>query len=163
MSLSDVLNIATSGLSVAQAQVSATSDNIANVNTVGYARKVVTQSETVVDGRGLGVHIDNIQSAYNAFLQKASLAANSQAGQTAVVSNFLNQAQQMFGDPSSATSFFGGLDKVSSAFSAASATPSSSLSRTDALNAINSFLTSATNLSTNLSSLREEANKYEVE
>ncbi|MEI9892092.1 MAG: flagellar basal body protein [Caulobacteraceae bacterium] len=39
MSISDVLNIATSGLSVAQAQVSATSDNIANVNTVGYARK----------------------------------------------------------------------------------------------------------------------------
>lgn len=159
MSISDVLNIATSGLTVAQSQVSATSDNIANVNTTGYARKVVTQSETVVDGRGLGVHIDNIKSAYNAFLQKASLSANAQAGQTQVVTNFLNQAQQMFGDPSSTTSFFGGLDSVYSAFSAASDTPSSSLSRTDAINSVNNFLTSADNLSTNLSSLRDQANQ----
>ncbi len=88
--------------------------------------KVVTQSETVVDGRGLGVRIDSIQSAYNAFLQKASLAANSQGGQSQVISDFLNQAQQMFGDPSSSTSFFAGLDNVYSAFSAASDTPSSS-------------------------------------
>src|SRR6516165_1510752 len=105
-SLNDVLNIAVSGLGTAQSQVSATSDNIANVNTVGYTRKVVTQAETVVDGRGLGVHIDAIQSAYNAFLQKATLQAASQSGQTSVVSNFINQAQQMFGDPSSPTSFF---------------------------------------------------------
>jgi flagellar hook-associated protein 1 FlgK len=159
MSISDILNIATSGLSVAQTQVSATSDNIANVNTTGYARKIVNQSETVVDGRGLGVHIDSVQSAYNAFLQKASLAANSQASQTAVVSNFLTQAQQMFGDPSSTNSFFGGLDNVYSALSAASDTPSSTLSRTQALNALNNFLTSASNLSTNLSGLRDQANQ----
>src|SRR3569833_70179 len=125
MSISDILNIATSGLTVAQQQVSATSDNIANVNTTGYARKVVNQSETVVDGRGLGVHIDSIQSAYSAFLQKASLNASSQASQTSVVSNFLGQAQQMFGDPSAANSFFGGLNSVYTALSAAADTPSS--------------------------------------
>jgi flagellar hook-associated protein 1 FlgK len=158
-SLNDVLNIAVSGLGTAQSQVSATSDNIANVNTVGYTRKVVTQAETVVDGRGLGVHIDAIQSAYNAFLQKATLQAASQSGQTSVVSNFINQAQQMFGDPSSPTSFFAGLDNVYSALSSASDTPSSSLSRTDVLNAVNDFLTSASNLSTNLSGLRDQANQ----
>jgi len=158
-SINDVLNIATSGLSVAQSQVSATSDNIANVNTAGYSRKVVTQSENVVDGRGLGVRIDSIQSAYNAFLQKASLAATAQSGQTSVMSTFLNQAQQMFGDPSSPSSFFAGLDNVYSAFSAASDTPSSSLSRTDALNAVNKFLSSADNLSNNLSGLRDQANQ----
>ena len=158
-SLNDVLNIAVSGLSTAQSQVSATSNNIANVNTAGYTREVVTQSETVVDGRGLGVHIDAIQSAYNAFLQKASMQATSQSGQTSVVSDFLNQAQQMFGDPSSATSFFAGLDNVYSALSSASDTPSSSLSRTDVLNSVNDFLTSANNLSNNLSGLRDQANQ----
>ena len=158
-SLNDVLNIAVSGLSTAQSQVSAASNNIANVNTAGYTREVVTQSETVVDGRGLGVHIDAIQSAYNAFLQKASMQATSQSGQTSVVSDFLNQAQQMFGDPSSATSFFAGLDNVYSALSSASDTPSSSLSRTDVLNSVNDFLTSANNLSNNLSGLRDQANQ----
>jgi flagellar hook-associated protein 1 FlgK len=158
-SINDILNIATSGLSTAQAQVSATSDNIANVNTAGYSRKVINQSETVVDGRGLGVHIDTIQSAYDAFMQKASMGASAQTGSAQVVSDFLNQAQQMFGDPSSPQSFFAGLDNVYSAFSAAADTPSSSLARTDALNAVNDFLTGANSLSANLSGLRDEANQ----
>jgi len=158
-SISSMLNIATSGLSVAQSQVSATSDNIANVNTVGYNRKVVTQSETVIGGAGAGVHIDSIQDAYNSFLEKASLGATAQAGQTSVVSNFLNQAQQMFGDPSGKTSFFSNLDNVYSAFSTASATPASSLAQTNALNALNTFLSSATSLSNNLSGLVNQANQ----
>ncbi len=158
-SLNDILNIATSGLQTAQAQVSATSDNIANVNTAGYARKVVTQSETVVAGRGLGVHINTIQSAYNAFTQKASMSASAQNGSASVVSSFLNQAQQLFGDPSSSTSFFSNLDSVYSALSSAADTPSSSLSRTNVLNAVNNFLSSANNLSGTLSSLRDQANQ----
>jgi flagellar hook-associated protein 1 FlgK len=158
MSISDVLNIATSGLTTAQAQVAATSDNIANVNTVGFARKVVSQSETIVDGKGLGVHIDAITRASNAFLQKASLLAASQSSQASVVSDFMDRAQQMFGDPSSSTSFFAGLDSLYSAFSSASDTPSSSLSRTGALSAVSDFLKSSSNLSTNLSNLRDDAN-----
>ena len=158
MSISDVLNIATSGLTTAQAQVSATSDNIANINTPGYARKVVNQSESIVDGKGLGVHIDSITRAANTFLQKASLQASSQSGQTSVISDFLDQAQQLFGNPSDSTSYFAGLDSLYSTFSAASDTPSSSLSRTGALNAVNDFLNSSSNLSASLSSLRDEAN-----
>src|SRR5437763_726249 len=111
-SINDILNIATSGLSTAQAQVSATSDNITNVNTVGYARKVISQSETVVDGRGLGSHIDAIQSAYDVFMQKASMGAQAGSSSAQIMSDFLNQAQQMFGDPSSPQSFFSGLDNL---------------------------------------------------
>jgi flagellar hook-associated protein 1 FlgK len=158
-SLNDVLNISSAALGTAQSQVTVTSNNIANVNTVGYSREIVTQSPVVVDGRGLGVHIDAIRSAMNIFLDKAAQQATSQSGQTSVLSNFLNQAQQMFGDPSSSTSFFAGLDTLYSALSAASDTPSSSLSRTDALNAVSDFLTSADNLSTNLSGLRDQANQ----
>src|ERR1700744_1774220 len=158
-SLRALLNIATSGLSVAQSEVSATSDNIANVNTVGYNRKVVTQSETVIGGQGAGVHVNSIQDAYNTFLEKASLSAQSQAGQTSVVANFLSQAQQMFGDPSSSTSFFGNLDNVYSAFASAAATPSSSLAQTNALNSLNTFLSSANSLSNNLSGLVSQANQ----
>ena len=158
-SINDILGIATSGLATAQAQVGAASDNITNVNTVGYARKVISQSETVVDGRGLGVHIDTIQSAYDAFMQKASMGAQSQSASAQVVSDFLGQAQQLFGDPSSPQSFFSGLDNVFSAFSAAADTPSSSLTRTDALNSVNDFLNTANSLSVNLSSLRDEANQ----
>ncbi|HEY4029462.1 MAG TPA: flagellar hook-associated protein FlgK [Caulobacteraceae bacterium] len=158
-SLNDVLNIATSGLSTAQSQITVTSNNITNVNTPGYTREVVTQSPIVVEGRGLGVQIDSIQSAANTFLDKASQLATAQSGQTSVISSFLDQAQQMFGDPSSSTSFFSGLDNLYSALSSASDTPSSSLSRSGVLNAVNTFLTSANSLSTNLSGLRDQANQ----
>ncbi len=53
-SISDVLNIATSGLQTAQSLVKVTSDNIANVNTPGYARKIGTQSEIVAGGDATG-------------------------------------------------------------------------------------------------------------
>jgi flagellar hook-associated protein 1 len=158
-SLNDVLNISSAALGTAQSQVTVTSNNIANVNTVGYSREVVSQSPTVVDGRGLGVHIDSIRSAMDVFLDKASQQATSQSGQTSVLSTFLNQAQQMFGDPSSPSSFFAGLDNVYSALSAASDTPSSSLSRTGVLNAVTDFLNKSNALSTSLSGLRDRANQ----
>jgi flagellar hook-associated protein 1 FlgK len=158
-SLNDVLNISSAALGTAQSQVTVTSNNIANVNTVGYSREVVSQSPTVVDGRGLGAHIDSIRSAMNVFLDKAAQQATAQSGQTSVLSNFLNQAQQMFGDPSSPSSFFAGLDNVYSALSAAADTPSSSLSRTGVLNAISDFLTKSNALSTSLSGLRDQANQ----
>ncbi len=158
-SLSDVLNIATSALSTAQSQVSATSDNIANVNTIGYARKIVTQSETVIGGQGMGVHVDTITAAANAFLQKASLNASSASGSAAALSSFMNQAEQLFGDPSSSTNFFSGLDTVFSAFSSASDTPSSALSRSGALSSVSDFLNNADSVSTSLSGLADQANQ----
>ena len=99
-SINDVLSIATSGLRTAQSLVSVTSDNIANVNTPGYARKVASQSEIVANGAGAGVQIDGIVRAANQFLQTASLQANSQSRQASVNSSYLDQAQALFGDPS---------------------------------------------------------------
>ena len=158
-SLSDVLNIATSGLQTAQTLVSVTSDNIANVNTPGYARKVATQQEIVAGGAGDGVKVATITRAANQFLQAASLSATSSSSSASVISNFMDQAQALFGDPSSDTSFFSGLDSVYSAFAAASATPSSNLTRSDAVNAVNTFLSSASSLSSSLDSLQSETSQ----
>jgi flagellar hook-associated protein 1 FlgK len=157
-SLSEIMNIAKSGLSVAQAQVTATSNNVANVNTVGYARQVVTTAESTQGGQGLGVQIASISNAANVYLEAANRSASAQASQTAAVSNFLDQAQQLFGDPSSNTSFFSGLDKVYSAFSAQAASPSS-LNSSAAVTAVNTFLGGATSLSNSINGLINQANQ----
>src|ERR1700739_4442525 len=99
-SLSDVLNIAASGLQTAQTQVRVISDNVANVNTPGYSRKVVTQSELTAGGQGQGVNVTAIQRAATKFRQQTSLSATSGSGSASVISNFMSQAQQLFGDPS---------------------------------------------------------------
>ena len=43
-SLSSILNIANSGLQVAQTGLNTVSNNIANANTAGYVREIVNQS-----------------------------------------------------------------------------------------------------------------------
>lgn len=156
-SLNAILDIATSGLQTSQTLLSVTSDNISNVNTAGYTRKVASQEQLVTAGTGSGVTVSAVTLAANQFLQAASLSASATSSQASVTSTYLTQAQALFGDPSSSTSFFNGLNTIYSAFASAAATPSSSLSRTDALNSVNTFLSSAENLSTSLTSLQSEA------
>ncbi|MEI9891251.1 MAG: hypothetical protein WDN45_12430 [Caulobacteraceae bacterium] len=77
-----------------------------------------------------------------------------QSSQASVISTLLDQAQSLFGDPSDTSSIFASLDSVYSAFSNASATPSSSITRSQAVGALNSFLSSAGNLSDSCSRCR---------
>jgi flagellar hook-associated protein 1 FlgK len=155
-SISNVLNIAASGLQTAQAQVSVTSDNISNVNTAGYARKIANQSEIVAGGTGNGVKVASITRAADQFLTQASLSATATAGAASTLSTFLDQAQALFGDPSSDTSFFSGLNSVYSAFATAANTPSSTLTRGEAVSSVTTFLSSASNLNDSLSSLQSQ-------
>ena len=75
MSLNSIMNIATSGLQTAQAQLRVTSDNIANVNTAGYVRKITDQTAAVTTGFGAGVEVSRVRLATDRFLQAASLSA----------------------------------------------------------------------------------------
>ena len=54
MSLSSALLSAVSGLQAAQAQLQITSNNIANVNTLGYTRKSAQSQTLVTDGSVCG-------------------------------------------------------------------------------------------------------------
>jgi hypothetical protein len=106
------------------------SDNIANVNTKGYVRKTIAQSNLLSNGMGVGVSIDAIKRATDRFMQSASLNAGADSARAGIVATTMNNAQQLFGDPSGETSFFSTLDDVYSAFSSAQDDPSSTLLRT---------------------------------
>ena len=68
MSLSIALKTANSGLLAAQSGLRTVSDNIANVNTPGYVRKTLDQSQLSVNGMGMGVRIDGEKGAVELFL-----------------------------------------------------------------------------------------------
>ena len=53
--LTQALRTARSGLLVNQQTLDVVANNIANVNTAGYVRKVVDQTSAVTQGRGAGV------------------------------------------------------------------------------------------------------------
>src|SRR5690606_22062028 len=50
MSLNSIMNIATSGMNAAQTQLRVVSDNVSNVNTPGYVRKIADQQSWASQG-----------------------------------------------------------------------------------------------------------------
>jgi flagellar hook-associated protein 1 FlgK len=157
MSLAAILNSANTGLLTAQVGLRTVSDNIANANTPGYVRKVVSQTALAADGMGVGVDVAAVRRVTDSYLQSASLNAGASAGRAGVVAEFLGTAQGLFGDPSSDTSFFSGYDAVLAAFSALADNPASSLARSQALTSVRSFLSDANRITASLSDLGKQA------
>ncbi len=155
MSLLSALNIAQSGLQTAQTGLRTVSDNVANVNTVGYVRKVVDQQSDTVQGRGIGVSVSQIRTTADAYLEAASRQAGSDGGAASVTSDVLDQAQALFGDPNSATSFFGTLNDVFSSFISLASAPTTA-SRAQAAPATQALFDQASDVGSELAGLRSQ-------
>ena len=153
MSLSAILRTASSGLMTAQTGLRTVSDNISNVNTPGYVRKITNQQQLVVNGAGQGVQVTSIARVTDQYLQLASLTAASDASRWDITSQFLDNAQSLFGDPSEDGFFFDRLDEIFANFGAAETDPSSSLLRTQAISNTEDFLGEAERINTQLNAL----------
>ncbi|HEX7761396.1 MAG TPA: flagellar hook-associated protein FlgK [Caulobacteraceae bacterium] len=157
MSLNSIMSIANAGMQVAQTGLSSTSSNISNVNTAGYVRKVINQSSLTTGGTGSGVTVAEIARAADQYLQAASMSATASSGAAAAVSNLLDQAQSVFGDPSDTTSYFNQLNNVFTAFTAAANDPASSLTRSQAIDQITQFLNATQRISSSLQGFTQQA------
>jgi flagellar hook-associated protein 1 FlgK len=157
MTLNSIMSIATAGMQVAQTGLSTTSDNISNVNTPGYVRKVVDQSSAALQGMGAGVTVAQVKRVADQYLQAASMSASASSGAAAAVSDLLDQAQSVFGDPSDTTSYFNQLNSVFSAFTAAANDPASSLTRSQVIDQVNTFLNATQRISSSLQGFTQQA------
>ena len=153
MSLSVALHTATSGLQAAQAGLNAVSDNIANVNTPGYKRKTIVQQQAVVAGQSAGVDVTGVKRITNQYLQTASLTAGADSGRYSVISQYLDNAQSLFGDPTGGDYFFNLPDDISANFASLANDPSSTLLRGQAVNTVSNFLGEADRINTQLTAL----------
>ena len=133
MSLNLIMNTATSGLMTAQGQLRVVSDNVANVNTPGYVRKVAEQRAMTTQGMGAGVEIARVRLATDRFLQAASFNAGAEAARQGVRYELFDRIQSLFGNPSGGTDFFSQVDEMFSAFAVAAEDPISSPRRQEAL------------------------------
>ncbi|MDQ1153009.1 flagellar hook-associated protein FlgK [Brevundimonas sp. SORGH_AS_0993] len=157
MSLNSIMNIGASGLQTAQAQLRVTSDNISNVNTVGYVRKIADQSAAVAGGYGAGVEISRVRLATDRFLQAASLSAGADAARHGVRSELYNAIQGQFGDPTSGSGFFAQVDKLFSAYASLAESPTSSAARQDTIYKTQSLFNQAASIGAQIQSVRQEA------
>ena len=157
MSLATILSTANSGLLTSQVGLRTVSDNIANANTPGYTRKIVSQVSLASNGMGVGVDAATVRRVTDRYLQGASLNAGASAGHAGVIAEFLDTAQGLFGDPSTSTSFFSGYDALLAGFSAAADNPASSLVRAQAISGAQDFLNDASRITSSLGDLGKQA------
>lgn len=156
MSLNAIMNTATSGLAAAQTQLRVVSDNVSNVNTPGYVRKIADQVTLTSQGMGAGVEVARIRLATDRFLQAASLNAGAEAARQGVRYELYDRVQSLFGDPGG-NGFFSQVDAVFSAFAASAEDPTSSPRRQDALFKTQALFDEAGRIAEQIQAVREDA------
>lgn len=157
MSLNSIMNAGQSGLTAAQMQLRVVSDNVANVNTPGYVRKVAEQTSLMSEGVGVGVEVTRVRLATDRFLQAATMSASAEAQRHGVRHELFDRIQGMFGDPGGTSGFFAQVDEMFAAFAATAEDPASSPARQAAIFGIQSLFDEGTRISRQIQTVREDA------
>ncbi len=157
MALNGVLGNALSGLQAAQLGMRTTSNNVANVNTPGYARTEVQQTARNAAGQGMGVEITGVVRIADKYLQAASMRAASDASAAQAVSAALDRLQAQFGSTDDSGALFGRLNQAFTSLGAAAADSAERVSRLTAASDLQSFFDEAARLSAEVRALRDEA------
>jgi flagellar hook-associated protein 1 FlgK len=141
VSINSILNSAMSALQTNQAALKVVSDNVSNINTQGYARRIVNQQTQVIGGTLTGVDIGSVQRVVDQFLQSETLSASAGAAQYGAQSDIYDQLNGILGKPGDGNSLTAKLDNVFSALATASQAPGSSTSQQSVLTALQSLAT----------------------
>ncbi|MGN6148345.1 MAG: flagellar hook-associated protein FlgK [Rhizomicrobium sp.] len=156
MSINSILNSAMSALQTNQAALKVVSDNVANINTPGYSRRVVNQQTQVNGGTLMGVDIASVQRVVDKFLQSEALAAGAGSAQYGAQSDIYDQLNGILGKPGDGSSLNAKLDNIFSALATASQAPSSSTSQQSVLTALQSLATTISGMSSSVTTLQTQ-------
>ena len=157
MSLNAILGSALSGLSASQAGLRTVSNNIANVDTPGYAREQVSLSSGVTAGRVSGVRVSEPSRVADRFLEAAVFRRSGDTGRGETAAGYLDRLQALLGAPGSETSLPGRLDAVAASAIAITAAPGSRETIAVFTDNVTQVVSSMQQLNDDVSYLRSEA------
>ena len=123
MAINRLVDIGKSALFTAQQAISVAGHNIANVNTPGFSRQVVSLAENRPENGspgqiGTGVHAESIRRSFDSFVEGQLLASRERLGEFTASSNALARLEPLFGDANNLgigaglNEFFGALQDV---------------------------------------------------
>jgi flagellar hook-associated protein 1 FlgK len=162
VSLNGITASAISALQTNQAALNVVSNNVANLNTPNYARRVVNETTLAAGGQLAGVDIASVERVANQFLQQEQLAAGGTASQYDTMANLFSQLNGLLGGPGDNQSLATQLTKVASAFATASQAPGSSAGQTGVMNALNGLASTFSNVSGTITSLQNQIDQQVV-
>jgi flagellar hook-associated protein 1 FlgK len=153
------LNNAISGLRVNQRNISVLSHNIANVNTEGYSRQIVSQSSVYINDIGSGVRIEDITRKIDLYLQRARTEQQSNLSRSEILKDFGDRVQVLLGTPGDQSSIDEFLTSFTSAFQNLAETPDKGSFRSNALQAGSDLANQISRLARGIEDLRFEADR----
>jgi len=121
------LRTATSGLLVNQQALDAISNNIANVNSPGYSRKIVNIEQRVVGGAGAGVQLSELTRVIDEGLVKSLRLETSTYQRLRVQQSYYERIQETFGSPNDNTSISHVLNTFATAIETLAVSPDKTL------------------------------------
>ncbi|MEJ0044093.1 MAG: flagellar hook-associated protein FlgK, partial [Rhizomicrobium sp.] len=159
LSLNGIASAALSALQTNSTALRVVSNNVANLNTQGYARRVVNQ-QTLSNGGVLGgVSVSDIQRVADRFLSAEQLSAQSGASRYDAQSTIFSQLNGLLGSPGDPTSLTARLNGVSASLGQAALSPASSANQVGTLNSLQNLAATISNLSSQVAGLRNQVDQ----
>ncbi len=159
MSLNGIVATALSALQTNSAALNIVSNNVSNLNTPGYAQRVINEQALTAGGQLEGVAIADVQRVVNQFLQQEALYAGAASSQYSAQTNIYSQLNAVLGQPSDNTSLTSQLDAMSTALGSASLSPNSTASQQSVLSAFQKAASTISNLSTQITNLQGQVDQ----
>lgn len=120
------LDAALTGLRVSQQQISVISNNVANVGTPGYTRKILPQSSQAIQGVTVGVLAETIIRNVDLNLERDLWTQVSAVGEIGIQQTYLNRVQQFHGPPDQELSVAAEISRLYDSFAALADSPANS-------------------------------------
>jgi flagellar hook-associated protein 1 FlgK len=133
MSLTSSLYTALTGLQTNQSAMRVLSNNVANVNTPGYTRKIADLQSRVIAGTGAGVELGSVRRYVDDALFSQLRSTTSDFSGLDVRQQFFKRMQDMFGSPDSNSSLGAALSDFSTSVTALTSNPESVSLRLDVI------------------------------
>ena len=159
MSLNGIMSDALSALRTNTTALDVVSSNISNINTPGYAERVVNEQAQAVGGQLGGVEIADIERVTNQYFTQATLSAQSSSSLYSAQNNILSQVNALLGQVGSGTDLPSQLDDVFNALGTASLSPTTGTSQQAVLTALNQFASSVSSLSSSITNVQNQADQ----
>jgi flagellar hook-associated protein 1 FlgK len=146
-----------SGLAVNQVALNTVANNVANVHSEGYSRKVVQLEHRTLAGIGAGVQIAEIGRRVDDNLMKTVRIEAATFGRIDVQQDYLARTQDLFGSPESNTSLAHTLSRFAAAVETLAVTPEGTLEQNEVVRLGRDAALQVNGMSKRVQELRQQA------
>jgi flagellar hook-associated protein 1 len=157
MGLFGALNNSLSGLRVTQSQMEVVSNNVANIDSVGYTRRSLNLVQQVAGNNTNGVRIAGIERQLDTIVQKQLRLETAGAAYTSVKSGYAAQLDRLFGTPGQPGSLDSDVNNFATSLQSLTTNPSDFSARAQVIQSAQALVGNLNSASNDIQAMRQQA------